>query len=178
RRMVVSIAGPAPGEGVYEYKRREQPQDMPGNQAQVEPIRGVLAFDLRVTSMSPYLKLAVFGLKQVVGGVVAETVESAVKFIEQHCADKSQPLPRALAKANDRAWKTLSIALAGDGWFDQLKNWFTPGDEKALADQVRLFLKSSRFPLDGSAAQFRRKCLAELNAALQAGLLSARHPSP
>src|SRR5262249_8033280 len=34
------------------------------------------------------------------------------------------------------------------------------------------------FQLDGPLAQFRKKCLAELNAARQAGLLSARDPSP
>jgi hypothetical protein len=39
-KMVVRIAGPAPGEGEYEYERREQPQDVPSNQVQVEPIRG------------------------------------------------------------------------------------------------------------------------------------------
>src|SRR5262245_18343287 len=128
--------------------------------------------------MWPYLRFALFGLKQVVGGVVAETVESAVRFVEQHCADNSQALPRALAEANDRAWKTLSIALAGDGWFNQLKNWFAPGDEKALAKQVRLFLKSSPVRFDGSSAQFRKKCLAELKAARQAGLLSACNHSP
>jgi serine/threonine protein kinase len=127
--------------------------------------------------MLPYLNLALFGLKQVAGEVIGETTESAVKYLEQYCADNSQTLPRALAKANDRAWKTLSISLAGDGWFDQLKNWFSPGDEKALAEQVRLSLKTSPFRFDGSSDQFRRKCLAELNAARQAGLLSARHPS-
>jgi uracil-DNA glycosylase family 4 len=123
--------------------------------------------------MSPYVKLALFGLKQVLGGIVYESVATAAKFVEERFADPSQKLPRALAKANDQAWKTLSIALAGEGWFDQLKNWFAAGDEKALAEQIRVFLKRNAFCFDGATAPFRKKCLAELNAVRQAGLLSA-----
>jgi serine/threonine protein kinase len=128
--------------------------------------------------MSPYVKLALFGLKQVVGGIVYETVSTAAKFVEERFADPSQKLPRALARANDRAWKTLSIALAGEGWFNQLKNWFAAGEEKALAEQIRVFLKTNSFRFDGSSAQFRKKCLGELNAARQAGLLSMANLAP
>jgi serine/threonine protein kinase len=128
--------------------------------------------------MSPYLRIAFFALKHVVGGVVVDTAESALKFVERRFTDNSQTLPRALTKASDRAWKTLSIALAGDGWFDNLKSWLAPGDEKAFAEQVQQFLQSSPFRFDGSSAQFRKKCLAELNAARQSGLLSARNIAP
>jgi hypothetical protein len=58
------------------------------------------------------------------------------------------------------------------------KNWFAPGDEKALADQVRLFLKGSFSRLGSSSVQFRKTYLAELNAARQAGLCSARRLDP
>jgi formylglycine-generating enzyme required for sulfatase activity/tRNA A-37 threonylcarbamoyl transferase component Bud32 len=136
------------------------------------------ACHLRLVSMSPYVKLALFGLKQVVGGIVYESVGAAVKFVEDRFADPGQKLPRALANANDRAWKALSIALAGEGWFDQLRNWFAPGDEKALAEQIRVFLKRNAFRFDGSSAQIRKKCLGELNAARQAGLLAAGNIAP
>jgi hypothetical protein len=44
------------------------------------------------------------GLRQVIG----EATEQVVSFVEQRFTDPSQALPKALARANDRAWQALS----------------------------------------------------------------------
>ena len=59
----------------------------------------------------------------------------------QHFTDHSQTLPKALAQANDRAWQAVSIALAGDGFLDQIKVFFASSDDKGIREQVRLFLQ-------------------------------------
>ena len=61
--------------------------------------------------MSLVHHLVAFGLRQVVG----DPADKVVEFIDQRFTDHSRALPRALAEANDRAWQSLAIALAGDG---------------------------------------------------------------
>ena len=86
--------------------------------------------------MSPVMSLVAFGLRQVFG----DWTDAPVEFITERLTDHGQKLRKALASANDRAWKALSIALAGDGLFDHVKNWLAPADERAFAEQVRSFL--------------------------------------
>jgi len=93
--------------------------------------------------MSPYLRLTLFGLKLAFGRLVFETVAATAQFVQEWLADPSERFLTALAAANDKAWKTLSIALAGDGWLESLKSWFVSGKQKALAEQVRAFLRSA-----------------------------------
>jgi hypothetical protein len=92
--------------------------------------------------------------------------------LEQHFTDHSQALPRALAAANDRAWQALAVALAGDGFLDQVRLFFASGDDKAIREQVGRFLASKPLPFDGSPAEIRKARLGELNRARQAGLLA------
>src|SRR5271166_2084136 len=89
--------------------------------------------------MTPFLSLVSFGLRQVVG----ESAEMAVKLLEQRFTDHSQALPKALSKANDRAWQAIGIALAGDGLLEKIKIRFASGEEQAIAQQVRQFLAST-----------------------------------
>ena len=123
--------------------------------------------------MSPVMSLVAFGLRQVVG----DWTQSAVEFVTQRLNDHSQKLPKALANANDRAWQALAMALAGDGLFDQVRKWLAPADERAFAEQVRLFLQTSTYRFDAASADFRKKCLADLKTARQSGLLSAHNLS-
>jgi len=82
-------------------------------------------------------------------------------------------LPRALATANDKAWRAWGVALAGDGLFDTVKRWFTAsGDEKGFREQVSRFLAGQGISFAGSPADFRQACLADLHKALQAKRLS------
>ena len=131
-------------------------------------------------------KLIGFGVSQVIGTVAGDgagelagsTVGSVIKLVERHFTDHSQTLPKALAKANDRAWQALSIALAGDGFLDQVKLFFASGDDKGIREQVRLFLQDKNIRFAGSSADFRKQCLVELKKARQLGLLSADKLSP
>jgi hypothetical protein len=55
----------------------------------------------------------------------------------------------------------------------QIKDFFlASGDDKGIRDQVRLFLQDKTISYEGSSADFRMKCLAELKAAKKAGWLS------
>ena len=113
--------------------------------------------------MSLVAKLIGFGFRQVLGPVAGQTAEVIVGVVEKHFTDHSQTLPKALARANDRAWQALSIALAGDGFLDKIKVFFASGDDKGIREQVRLFLQDKSIGFEGTSADFRKQCLVELN---------------
>ena len=131
--------------------------------------------------MSRINNLMWFGLRQAIGGLVGEEAlglsNSAINFVRKLFADNSQTLPAALAKANDRAWQSLSIALAGDGIFDSIKVFFSSGDDKGIREQVRVFLDGYTLAFGGSSVEFRKQCLLELNQAKAKGLLTAKNIS-
>ena len=131
--------------------------------------------------MSRINNLMWFGLRQAIGGLVGEEAlglsNSAINFVRKLFADNSQTLPAALAKANDRAWQSLSIALAGDGIFDSIKVFFSSGDDKGIREQVRVFLDGYTLAFGGSSVEFRKQCLQELNQAKAKGLLTAKNIS-
>ena len=131
--------------------------------------------------MSRINNLMWFGLRQAIGGLVGEEAlglsNSAINFVRKLFADNSQTLPAALAKANDRAWQSLSIALAGDGIFDSIKVFFSSGDDKGIREQVRVFLNGNTLAFGGSSVEFRKQCLLELNQAKAKGLLTAKNIS-
>jgi hypothetical protein len=134
--------------------------------------------------MSLVGKLIGFGFRQAIGIVAGEeAAEQAAKIagpviqvVEQHFTDHSQTLPKALARANDRAWQALSIALAGDSFLDKIKAFFASGDDQGIREQVRHFLQD-RTVVCQEPEDFRKKCLAELNQAKKAGLLTAHSVS-
>lgn len=107
--------------------------------------------------MSSVANLVAFALRQVLDDSVGKVVEC----VEQHFIDHSQTLPRALARANDRAWQALGVALAGDGFVDQVQRFFASGDDKGIREQVSRFLAGN--PLcSEEEPTFRRTCLGEL----------------
>jgi hypothetical protein len=116
--------------------------------------------------------LLAYALRQVIG----ESADQVAAFIAGRFADPSRALPRALDRANDRAWQALALALAGDGLLDQIKGFFAGGDVKGFRDQVRPFMEANRSHFEGTATDFRRACLAELKKARQAGALAAEPP--
>jgi hypothetical protein len=117
-------------------------------------------------------QLLAYALRQVIG----ESADQVAAFIAGRFADPSRALPKALARANDRAWQALALALAGDGLLDQIKGFLAGGDVKGFRDQVRPFLEANRSHFEGTAADFRRACLAELKQARQGGALAAEPP--
>ncbi len=124
--------------------------------------------------MSLVKHLVAFGLSQVVDGI-AEPIADAV---ERRFTDHGQALPKALNRANDRAWQALGVALAGDGLLDRIKVFFASGDDRGIREQVELFLKSSSTGFGEAPLEFRQSCLVELKQARKAGLLSAENVPP
>ena len=123
--------------------------------------------------MHPVATLVCFGVRQVIGVDVADVAA----VVERYFTDHSQTLPRALATANDKAWRALGIALAGDGLFDKVKVFFASGDDQGLREQVRRFLNGNRLNFEGTPVQFREACLKDLKKARQDGWLSAQNLS-
>ncbi len=118
--------------------------------------------------MSLTANLVAFALRQVVG----DSVENLVQWVENYLSNHSQALPKALARANDRAWQALGIALAGDGFLDQVKVFFASGDDKGIREQVARFLSGNPLGLESKSEAFRRACLGELKQLRKAKRLS------
>jgi serine/threonine protein kinase len=127
--------------------------------------------------MSLVGKLIGFGFRQALGSVADDGAGEVIRLVKQHFTDHSQTLPKALARANDRTWQALGIALAGDGFLDQVKVFFASGDDKGIREEVRQFLQGGAAQFEGCPAELRKKCLAELKSVRQAGLLSAENLS-
>ena len=92
--------------------------------------------------------------------------------------DHSQRLGEALRKANERAWRTLEVALAGDSWWQRVKGALGRKEDQALAAQVRAFLDATPLPELQGKTNYREACLFELRAARRAGLLGDKGEPP
>src|SRR4051794_155730 len=101
--------------------------------------------------MSLVQGLAVLALEQIIDGACravgvvapAGTVQAVTRFLDRHFSDSAQQLDKALRVANDRAWRSLELALAGTSLWDNCKNFFAQADQKAFAHQVRAFLDAN-----------------------------------
>lgn len=116
------------------------------------------------------VKLIGFGIRQVVGETAGAASEIATERVIRHFTDHSETLKNALLRANDRAWQTFGIALAGDSFLDKLKVYIASGDDKGIREQVQLFLRSNSATFRKTPEQFRAACLAEYKKATRAGL--------
>jgi formylglycine-generating enzyme required for sulfatase activity len=83
------------------------------------------------------------GGAKVLGNVAEEAagawVKSVVGRVRRHFTDHSEKLTEALAQSNERAWKTIEIALGGQRFWDK----FAPVEDQALRAQVKSFLESA-----------------------------------
>jgi uracil-DNA glycosylase family 4 len=124
--------------------------------------------------------LCALALKQLVGGACkvvgveagAGAVEGVVGFLTRHFLDHSQRLTEALRQSNERAWKALEVALAGDSLWDRCKLVLASGEDKAVRELVGPFLASCDLAMLHGRESYRRLCLAELRAARKEGLLT------
>jgi serine/threonine protein kinase len=90
----------------------------------------------------------------------------------QRFADHSLRLTRALELANERAWRALEVALAGDSWWERCRGLLARGEEKGFREQVRAFLRANPVADGERGEPFRGECLRELRAARKAGRLT------
>jgi serine/threonine protein kinase len=137
--------------------------------------------------MSIMLHLSTLALKgaaqtagDVVGlGVAGLAAEQVAGFLLNRFVDQSQRLNRALARASDRAWRAVEVALAGNSWWDRCKVALSGADERGFREQIQAFLKANPLDgVDGHGVNFRSKCLAQLQAARKASLLEPAPPPP
>jgi uracil-DNA glycosylase family 4 len=119
------------------------------------------------------LKGVVVGACRAVGVEGGEAaVEGVVGFLVRRFADHSQRLTEALRESNERAWKALEVALAGNSLWDRCKLVLASGEDKAIRELVQPFLAQCDLAVLHGREPYRRLCLAELRAARKEGLLT------
>src|SRR5262249_56351427 len=120
------------------------------------------------------------GVAQLAGGPVGEVaLKGAVQQLANHFVDHSERLTHALHRANERAWKALELALAGDSFWEKCQRALARSEDQAFHKQVRAFLDSippTQLPLD--KAGFRQHCLQELPKAPAPTLPTRGPPAP
>jgi hypothetical protein len=90
---------------------------------------------------------------------------------------RGQCLLQVLYLAQQRAWQTLEIALAGLAWWEQVRPRLQEPDEHAMAMQVAFFLNATPLPELAHKTYFRSQCLRELQQLRRQGMLAAA-PDP
>jgi serine/threonine protein kinase len=127
-----------------------------------------------------FQNLSCLALRQLIDGAceaigfkaTLEGTDSLVRFLVGHFTDHSQKLGKALHRSNQRSWRALEIALAGESWWDTVKGVLGRAEDQAFRQQVRAFLDSTPLAgLPGHGPEFRRQCLSELRAVRKAGSL-------
>ncbi len=104
--------------------------------------------------------------EEVAGKVAGDWVKKVAKNVRSHFTDHSEKLTEALARSNERAWKTIEIALGGRRLWDR----FASAEDQTLREQVRAFLESA---VPGDDPDFLTASLKELRQARDKGHLAA-----
>lgn len=86
-------------------------------------------------------------------------------LITDRTQDRSRRLITALQKSQQRAWRTVEMALSGDSFWRRCRDVLSPSEDRALRDQIRQFVAS----LGDEAV--RERALKELRQLRQKGLL-------
>jgi serine/threonine protein kinase len=110
--------------------------------------------------------LCSFALEQ--GG--AGALPQVLSVLGDHLSDSSKRLVRALQRANDRAWRSLEIAVAGERLWNKLDR----AEDRAFRQQVATFLRTMPMEDLRGNDSFRRQCLADLREARRKGLTSGQ----
>ena len=123
--------------------------------------------------MSVVGSLIAYGLRQVVGDAATDPAGQILAVVRNYWTDHGQALPDALARANDRAWQAVGLALAGDGLWDRVKDVFRDGDLKGVRDQIKKFLDQTPTGMESTSPNIRSKAVEEWRRLRKAGRLSA-----
>ncbi|MFO0850302.1 MAG: protein kinase, partial [Gemmataceae bacterium] len=97
------------------------------------------------------------------------SADHVIGVIEKRMTDHSQALPKALSKANDRAWEAVGLALAGDGLFNRMLDVFRDADMRGVRDQIKKFLDQTPTGLENAATGIRVKAAEEWTRLRKAG---------
>ncbi len=102
--------------------------------------------------------------------VGAEGAERVVAICGDHLSDQGRRLTKALRESNERAWKALEIALAGETLWNRLDR----AEDRAFRQQLAAYLKQMPIPELQDKEPFRKKCLQDLHQARKKALLDGR----
>src|SRR5438477_12327058 len=105
--------------------------------------------------------LSSFAIRQVAG----DADGGLSQLLGERFGDGSARLVAAIRRANERAWKALEIALAGESLWTRLDRT----EDRAFRQQVRTFLDNVLLPELTGRDEFRRQCLRELQEARRRG---------
>ena len=100
----------------------------------------------------------------------ADGADQIIAMLSDHLSDQGQRLTKALGAANERAWKALEIALAGETLWNKLNR----AEDRAFRQQLAVYLQQMPLPELQDKQQFRKKCLQELRDARKKALLGGR----
>ena len=98
-----------------------------------------------------------------------DSADKLIKWAETQFTDHSRGLPAALAKANDRAWEAVGLALAGESLFGWVKDVFRNADMKGVRDQIKQFLDATPTGLEAAHPDARVKAAEEWSRLRKAG---------
>jgi TPR repeat protein len=105
---------------------------------------------------------------ELAGGIVEGSVGRVVEVLYRRFRDESGELFAALRVANERAWQSLEVALAGESFWGFLAD----RTDRSFRDQVRAFLDRVPLPVEvNDQADFRKRCVQEIQQARAGGLL-------
>ncbi len=77
--------------------------------------------------------------EETAGKIAGDWARKVAETVRSHFTDHSEKLTEALARSNERAWKTIEIALGGQRLWDR----FASAEDHALREQVKAFLTSA-----------------------------------
>jgi tetratricopeptide (TPR) repeat protein len=93
--------------------------------------------------------------------------------LNTHVHDRAPTLTRALHQANEWAWRSLEVALAGEPLWERVQIAFRRAGDEPCRQQIRTFLDSAPLAfLAPRESEFRRQCLEELRLAESEGHLT------
>ena len=135
--------------------------------------------------MLPAVRLFAFGMRHVIGGGPENDAQGGLEkgssaisdVVAAQYARHSTALPRALARANDSAWHTMSICLAGSECLDQIKAMLASDEHNGSWEGARLFLEDKNLGFECASIDERKKCLTELKEARKVNVLTAQDVS-
>ncbi len=104
--------------------------------------------------------------EEAAGKIAGDWAKKVAETVRSHFTDHSEKLTEALARSNERAWKTIEIALGGQRLWDR----FASAEDQALREQVKAFLTSAVKEDDPG---YLTACLKELRQAREKGHLTA-----
>jgi uracil-DNA glycosylase family 4 len=107
-----------------------------------------------------------------------EACEGVARFLTRHFLDHSKKLDQALKSANERAWKALEVALAGDSLWDRCKRLLVSAEDRAFREQVKPFLDACPLAELQGRETYRQACLEELRSARKANVLTGGSLDP